>query len=277
MKKTILLALALVLGMAGARAQKLFKLTGDSISQPSYIVATHALLNPQGLVQKVDGMKDALMNTDQMCFYVDKVTYADVIKNAQKLPAGQTLKALLTPAQNQLLDKFLKKYTEVSWNSPYNQRRYNDKTPEAVEEELTKLLFVANHMSEFDPTHTFDEYFKAQADVNKEEVLALVGIDDYCKRYTAVPLKEQAAALAKFLENEQAELAKIDKTVAEFEAGNVDGVTQAMGVDTDEAAHAAKMVELARGKATLFVIPAEFLGGESGIVASLRAAGVTVE
>lgn len=279
MKRILIIAMAICCLAVKANAQLLYKISGDSL-KPSYIIASHPYINPLGVVANVSAVKDALTNTEQLVEDMDRTPYASAISDAERLPEGKTLSSLLTPAQVKLLDSFLKKYTEVSWNSPYNQRRYNGKMPLAVLSDFYKLLFVANHMGEYDPTHSFNEYFEAQARRNGEHVYGLTEADEYVNTLKAISPEKQAAELAAFLENTNAALFKVDKSVAAFdnkdmEASAANALT--IGTKPDIKAWTAKMVTFMTGKPTFFVLPASALGGNDGILATLKAQGYTVE
>lgn len=279
MKKLFFSLVALFFMNLGASAQWLYKISGDSLSEPSYLVASHELINPLGIVTKMDSLTMAMNNIKQVYFPVNRTPYAEAIADAKKLPAGKTLSGLLTPAQNSLLDAFLKKYTEVSWKSPYNQRRYNDKMPLAVMEELTKLLFVANHIGDYDPTHSFEQYFEAQAKANGDPIYGLMPIDNYLNRYKDTPLDKQVEQLVSFLENEQSRLTAIDKVVGAYKAqdmGAVAAYCQNKSCNQCSTDRIDKMDAAMKQSPTLFVLPCQWLGGENGLLSALKSKGYTV-
>lgn len=225
-------------------------------------------------------MKNALAQTDQVYFEANKGAYADVLASAKKLTDGKTLLGLLASAQQAKLNAFLKKYMEVDFRSSYVQKKYGNLTPVALLDDLRQLLFVANHIGEYDPTHTFDQYFEVQAKANQEPTGGLGDVDAYIDATYKGDLKQQVARLVSFLENEQVELAKMDKVVDSYKAEDLDAVNKTMGATVDRAtltAWAAKMKEVMGEKPTLFVIDAANLGGETGLLLLLRQAGLDVE
>ena len=111
--KRILLSLALVAGLAtGAQAQLLYKISGNGLTKPSYVVGYNRLVNPAGIVQQIDSIERAMTVTDQMYFETCPDS-ASFINETRTLPSGQTLKTVLTAAQYQTLDKFVRKYEGV--------------------------------------------------------------------------------------------------------------------------------------------------------------------
>lgn len=280
--KKFVLSLALLCGCAlGSQAQLLYKVSKDSSDvKPSYIVASNRLVNPMGVITQVSELKNAMNNTDQMYFEVNKGAYANSLKDAKALENGKTLLSLLSPSQQAKLNTFLKKYMEVDFRSSYVQKKYGNLTPVALLEDLEQLLFVANHMGEYDPTHTFDQYFEAQAKANQETIGGLSDIDDYIKATYKKDLKQQVAQLVSFLENENVELNKLNKAVDAYGAQDLDVVSKASADKVDKAlltAWAAKIQTVMAEKPTFFVVDAANLGGGEGILQQLRQAGYTVE
>ena len=280
--KKFILSLALLCGcVLGSQAQLLYKVSKDSSDvKPSYIVASNRLINPMGTITQVSELRNAMTYTDQMYFEVNKAAYANSLKDAKKLENGKTLLSLLTPAQQTKLNAFLKKYMEVDFRSSYVQKKYGNLTPAALMEDLEQLLFVANHMGQYDPTHTFDQYFEAQAKANNETVGGLSEIDDYINATYKKDLKQQVAQLVSFLENEDVELSKLNKAVVAYGAQDLDAVSKASADRVDKAllaAWTAKMQTVMAEKPTFFVVDAANLGGEEGILQQLRQAGYTVE
>lgn len=280
--KKFILSLALLCGcVLGSQAQLLYKVSKDSSDvKPSYIVASNRLINPMGTITQVSELRNAMTYTDQMYFEVNKAAYANSLKDAKKLENGKTLLSLLTPAQQTKLNAFLKKYMEVDFRSSYVQKKYGNLTPAALMEDLEQLLFVANHMGQYDPTHTFDQYFEAQAKANNETVGGLSEIDDYINATYKKDLKQQVVQLVSFLENENVELSKLNKAVDAYGAQDLNAVSKASADRVDKAllaAWTAKMQTVMAEKPTFFVVDAANLGGEEGILQQLRQAGYTVE
>ncbi len=284
MKKIILTALAAFCLTMGASAQLLYKVTADSLAKPSYIVASHDFLNPMGYVDRINGLTEAMTETEQVYFDIDRSANDALLKEAEKLPAGKTLASLLNEQQVKQLDQFLKKYTEVSWKSAYNQKRYNGRTPIAVLKDFTQLLFVANHMGEYDPTHTFAQYFEAQAKKNNEPTGGVIDAKEYAQLIKSVPMETQAKAFTIFFDHQDEILNAIDKSVDAYKVKDMDAAAAALGgalmpmgsgLVTQETT---KVMEKAlRDKPTLFVLPCYMLGGEQGIISKLKAQGFSVE
>ena len=70
MKKLMIISLALVSMFTSANAQLLYKISGKDLKSPSYIVGTYHLA-PVSFVNAIEGIPDALNNTEQVCGELD--------------------------------------------------------------------------------------------------------------------------------------------------------------------------------------------------------------
>ena len=101
MKKTFALLLLLCLAL-GAQAQLLWKISGNGLERPSYIVGTHHLA-PLSVKDSLKTLPQAIEQTNQV---YGEVVMDDMMKpetmqamqQAMMLPADTTLRSLLTPA-----------------------------------------------------------------------------------------------------------------------------------------------------------------------------------
>lgn len=279
MKKLFSILILMSAFATGANAQLLYKVSGNGLDKDSYIVGIHKLINPQGIVQRISGVKEAMIATDQM-YFESAPDSASYIKEMRILAGGRTLKEVLTPGQYAKLNAFLKKYEAVGLESPQVQKRYGNLTPLAMKDELEKLLFVANHMGEYDPTHTFNEYFEAQAKVNKEPMFGLNSISGQVAHLKNLPLQRQTEILMDFIEHEDAQLGIMDRMAAAFERQDADAVSKVSPMTPETAQTvsqwSARMPEIMKTP-TLFVVGADKLGGEKGLLNLLKKGGYTVE
>ena len=158
------------------------------------------------------------------------------------------------------------------------QNRYGKMTRIALKAVLEKLLFVANHMSEYDPTHTFNEYFVAQAKANREPTGGLNDIREQVAHLKKLPLQRQAEILMDFIEHEDAQLGNMDKVAIAFEKQDVDALAKVHPANSEKPRMqwSARMPQVMKTP-TLFIVDATKLGGEEGVLSLLRKAGYTVE
>lgn len=295
------LFVTLFLGMAvcaGANAQLLYKISGKNLEKPSYIIGTHHLANV-GFVQKISEVKTALTETDQVYgeLVMSDMQNADSVKVMQQymqLPAGKTIKDVLTPAQFKEVDACLKDLMSVGFSSKEVMQQMGHITPQALLVQLTLVTFMTNHMGEFDPSSTFDQYFQAQAKKNNEPVGGLETISQQAKLLYDVPMKRQVEQLMCFVHNRESYAENMDKLTDAFYAQDLEALKKAYdeslaiacnSTPEEEAAMfenrnnawMEKIPAIMADKPTFFAVGAMHLAGEKGLIQQLKNAGYTVE
>ena len=176
MKKLMIITLALASVFTSASAQLLYKISGKDLKSPSYIVGTYHLA-PVSFVNNIDGIQDALSNTEQVCGELDisdmkKPENMQKMATAMLLPDGKTLKSILTQDEYTRLNKLLKDLTNADMSNPMVEAQFGNITPQALNTQLS-LLMSLKRARGFDPTQSFDDYFQKFAKRNNEPVIGL--------------------------------------------------------------------------------------------------------
>ena len=263
MKRFFVSALFSCFMVWGAQAQLLYKISGKELTKPSYIIGTYHLANV-GFVESVPGLKNALDETEQV--------YGEVDINA-----------------------YLKEAMGADLNNPAVAKQFEQITPAALTTQLTLLMFMRNHMGEFDPMTTFDEYFQKQAKANNEPVGGLETVEFQIKTlFESTPLKRQVEQLMCLIDHAGFNEQMSERIVKAFYAQDLDAIKAAM----DEKMHnncdsspeeenmliydrnadwAEKMPAIMAAKPTFFAVGVGHLPGDKGVLNLLRTAGYTVE
>lgn len=299
MKKTLGITLALALFCLNANAQLLYRISGNGLEKASYIIGTHHLANV-GFVERINGVKEALTETDQVYGELiwDTMQNPDSLKlvqDAMMLPAGKTIKDYLTPEQFKRLDAFMVAKMGAGMSNPMVAAQMGKMTPMALVTQFQLLLYMTKHMGEFDPSSTFDQYFQAQA---KKNNLPCGGLETIQKQinvlYKGKSYEKQAVDLMCLIDNEAFNSQMMEDLTTAFYAQDLDALKKAIdkkmgnACDTsaeDEAAliydrnadWLAKMPEIMASKPTFFAVGAGHLVGDKGVLQLLRNAGYTVE
>ena len=299
MKKVLTTALVLALTSMTASAQLLYKISGNGLEKPSYIIGTHHLANV-GFVNQINGVTEALTETDQVYGELvwDTMTNIDSLKavqNAMTLPAGKTIKDYLTPDEYKRLDAFMVAKMGTGLSNPMVASKMGNLTPMALVTQFQLLLFMTKHMGEFDPSSTFDQYFQAQA---KKNGLPCGGLETLQKQinvlYTGKPMSRQVEELMCFIDNENFNSQMMEDLTSAFYAQNLETLKQVMDrklggkcdstpeeedmlINNRNADWVAKMPGIMTSKPTFFAVGAAHLPGDKGVLQLLRNAGYTIE
>lgn len=285
--------------MLGTHAQLLYRVSGNVLEKPSYIMGTHHLANV-GFINRVNGVTDALTNTDQVYGELawNDMTNPDSVKAMQKammLPEGKKLKDILTAEQYSKLNAYLKKAMQTDMSSPQVEAQMGKLTPTAITTQLTLLSFMMKHMGEFDPTNTFDQYFQAQAKKNNEYVGGLETVDFQTKTLLqGASMERQVQLLMCFLDNTAFVEQMNEELINAFYAQDLEALKKAMDTKTNSSCDNTpeeddrilysrnadwlkKLPSIMASKPTFFAVGAGHLPGERGILEGLRQLGYTVE
>lgn len=297
--KKILLSVLLLAGMAtNAGAQLLYKISGNGLTAPSYVIGTHHLANVS-FVEKIPGVKDALTATSQVYgeLNMDLMSNADTIAAFTKkmmLPEGQSLKTVLNDAQYKRLDGFLKEFMGVGLGSPIVFNQFGKMSPSYLTSQLQALIFLQHHMGDFDPSSTFDQYFQAQAKKNNEPVGGLETYAFQAGLIAGEPMDRQVTGLMCLIDNVQTASDLLDEMTDAYYAQNIEAVKTAMDkqisadcastpeekaamIDNRNADWANRMPAIMQDKPTFFAVGVGHLPGEKGLLQLLTNAGYTVE
>lgn len=299
MKRIVMTMAACVVAAVSINAQLLYKISGNDLEKPSYIIGTHHLANV-GFVEKINGVKEALTETEQVYGELkwDVMANPDSLKAMQEvmmLPEGQTLKTILTPEQYKRLDAFMTAKMGAGMSNPMVEAQMGKLSPMTLVTQFQVLLFLMNHMGEFDPSSTFDQYFQAQAQKNN---LPCGGLETMSFQaqvlYGSTPMERQVEQLMCLIDNEQFNVQMLEEITKAFYAQDLDALKKAMGVklgtscdstpeeeaaliDNRNADWLTKMPAIMKQAPTFFAVGAGHLPGEKGVLQLLRNAGYTVE
>ena len=300
MKKKTLLTIVLALLMGSTmQAQLLWKISGNGLEKPSYIIGTHHLASV-AFIDEIAGVKEALTASEQVFgeLNMDVMANADslaLMQEAMLLPDGQTLKDVLTPQQFDKVDKFLLKTMGVGFKSPEVLQSMGRMTPQTLTTQLVVISYMMNHMGEFDPTAPFDSYFQLQAKHNNMPVGGLETLAFQSDLlYRSYSMERQSQLLECFVDHYDFQVQMLEKLSAAFKAQDLDALKAAsdekIGNQCDNTPEedaalisnrnkvwAAKIPAIMQSAATFFAVGSLHLPGEDGLLQLLRNQGYTVE
>lgn len=299
MKRIITLALFVSAFATGMNAQLLYKISGNGLAKPSFIIGTHHLANVS-FTEKIPGLKDALAQTEQVYgeLNMDVAANPDSLKALQAamlLPEGQTLKTLLSAEQYQRLDAFLTSLMGTGLSNPQVEAQMGRLTPMALSTQLTVLMYLVKHMGEFDPSNGFDQYFQTQAKQNNEPVGGLETLAFQTQvLYGGRPMERQVELLMCLVDNAEFNNTMLEDMTKAFYAQDLTAMKAAMDmklhnscddtpqeedrlINSRNADWLTKLPAIMASRPTFFAVGAGHLPGPKGVLEGLRALGYTVE
>ena len=296
--KKITSALLLLLLSVGVQAQLLWKISGNGLQKPSYIIGTYHLA-PVSFTDSIKGLKEAMASTEQV--YGEIVT-ADMMKPenlakmqaAMMLPDGQTLDKLYTADEMTRINAMIKSIMGVDMSNPIVSQQLGKMTPQALQTQLAVLIYLKKHPS-FNPNEGFDNYFQKEATAKGKPVGGLETFDlQMDVLFNSMTLERQKQLLLCLADNLEFAEEQTENVIKAFFTQDLDGIEKAMDAkmnntcdDTPEEKETLiygrngnwmkQMPEIMKQKPTFFAVGAGHLPGERGLISLLRKAGYTVE
>ena len=297
MKRTNLLMLLMLVAIA-AQAQLLWKISGNGLQKPSYIIGTYHFA-PVSFTDSINGLKEALEASEQV---YGEIVMADMMKpenmtkmqSAMMLPEGQTIEKLYTAEEMARINAMLKSLIGMDISNPMVAQQLGNFTPQALQTQLEVLMYLKGH-TEFDPNQTFDGYFQQEATAKGKPVGALETINFQIETlYKGMSMERQKQLLLCLADNMEFNEELTENVVKAFFSQDLDGIEEAMNAKLNNTCDGTpeeketliyarndnwmkQMPEIMKQKSTLFAVGAGHLPGERGVLAQLKKAGYTVE
>ena len=298
MRKTFLLTAALIVSFAfSAQAQILYRISGNGLKSPSYIVGTYHLA-PASFADSIPGMREAIENTNQVCGELDmmdafKPENSARLLKAQMLPEGVTLSSLFTADQLKRLNALLLEVMGTNLEDEAFAAQMEKMTPVALSTTLTLTAYMKETPS-FNPMELIDNHFQTLALQSGKSVKGFETVDFQMGVLFDAPLEKQANDLMCTVDNfEEAQRIANRITTAYF-TQNLQQIDELMEEESEMDCGTSEedeekliynrnrnwvelMPAMMTEQPTLFVVGAAHLCGEQGVLKLLEKAGYMVE
>ena len=296
--KKITFSLLLMHVALGAQAQLLWKISGNGLQKPSYIIGTYHLA-PVTFTDSIKGLKEALDVSEQVYgeIIMSEMTKPENMTKTQAammLPEGQTIDKLYTAEEMARINAMLKSIIGMDMTNPMVAQQIGKLTPQALQTQIGLLMYLKKHTG-FDPTQTFDGYFQQEAAAKGKSVGALETIDFQIETlYKSMTMERQKQLLLCLADNMEFNEKQTENVIKAFFSQDLDGIEKAMDAKLNNTCDGTpeeketliykrndnwmkQMPEIMKQKATFFAVGAGHLPGERGLLAQLKKAGYTVE
>ena len=290
--------LLLIMAAVTVQAQLLWKVTGNGLQKPSYIIGTYHFA-PTSFTDSIKGLKEAMEASEQV---YGEIVMADMMKpenmtkmqSAMMLPEGQTIEKLYTAEEMARINAMLKSLIGMDITNPMVAQQLGNFTPQALQTQLEVLMYLKGH-TEFDPNRSFDGYFQQEATAKGKPVGAFETVDFQIETlYKSMSMERQKQLLLCLADNLEFNEEQTENVVKAFFAQDLAGIEKAMDAKLNNTCDGTpeeketliyarndnwmkQMPEIMKQKSTLFAVGAGHLSGERGVLAQLRKAGYTVE
>lgn len=298
MKRILFSALLLLVAFIGTQAQLLWKISGNGLSKPSYIIGTYHLA-PASFADSIPGLKNALDTSEQVYgeIIMSEMTAPENMAKLQSimmLPEGQTIDKMFTAEEMTRINAMMKDIIGIDMTNPMVAQQFGKLSPQALTMQLTVLMYLKKN-PKFNLNQTFDEHFQNKAKEQGKPVGALETIDFQINLlYKGQSEERQKELLLCLADNKDMYEMQTENIIKAFFTQNLKAVNDAMDEklnnscdytpqEKDELIYnrntdwIKKMPEIMKKKSTFFAVGAGHLPGERGMLELLRQAGYKVE
>ena len=298
MRKAFLLAVALIVSFAfNAQAQLLYRISGNGLKSPSYIVGTYHLA-PASFADSIPGMSEAIENTLQVCGELDMMDAfnpenAARLIQSQMLPEGVTLSSLLTDDQRTRLNALLLEVLGTNLDDEAYAAQVEHVKPVALSTTLSLAAYIKQAES-FNPMELLDNYFQTLALQNGKSVKGFETVDFQMGVLYGADLPKQVEDLMCTVDHFDEASELVDRITAAYFSQDLQQLEAILeeemegpcgGSPEDEANlldnrnhnWIKMMPDMMAEQPTLFAVGAGHLCGEQGVLKLLEGLGYTVE
>ncbi len=275
-----------------AHAQILWKVSGNGLQRPSYIIGTHHMA-PLSIKDSIAGLPNALKAIHQVYgeLKVSDTQSATTMQKMQQqmmIQSDTTLQSLLTPEEYELVNKFSKENLKLDLAIAPKLK------PAALQNIIVAMAYV-KYIGGFNPQEQLDDYFQTEALREGKKVVGLETAEfQFNLLYNGTSLTRQAQLLMCTLKNIDAQVEQLRAVKNAFMNQDLNKMLQisrernndscdpmpeeeeAMN-DRRNQAWVEKLDVIMREAPTLIAVGALHLPGDKGLLNLLKLRGYTVE
>ena len=275
-----------------ANAQLLWKVSGNGLNQPSYIIGTHHLA-PFSIMDSIAGLKKAMNETQQVYGEIkmsemQSPATMEKMQKAMMIESDTTLNSLLSPKDFETANKFCKENLMVDLNMAPKLK------PAFLLNNAVVMAYV-KHIGKFNPQEQLDTFFQSQAIQNGKKVDGLETAEfQFNLLFNGSSLQRQAQLLMctlNHIETEVENLKRLTNAYMNQDLNTMLKISEERKGDQCDAlpseedamiynrnkAWAEKLPAIMKAAPTFVAVGALHLPGEKGLLNLLKRQGYTVE
>ena len=288
MKRIATLVAGALVAVLGANAQILWKVEGNNLDKPSYILGTHHTA-PADMLSRINGFNEALDDVEAV---YGEINMADMnaMEMQQKMmahimaPADSTLSKLFTPEQLDSVGALLSSYV----GQPVDMMQMDPMKPVMVTTQLV-LLQSIKAFPGFNPAVQLDATVQNMGKAGGKKVDGLETLEFQMSVLYDTPLREQADDLMESVRNDSTSVVKAGRLAEAYTSGDLAKIDELM-YDSDEMTPAklerlllqrnrdwaGKLPAIMKEQPAMIVVGCGHLPGKEGVIELLRAQGYTL-
>ena len=278
-----------------ANAQLLYKISGNGLKSPSYIVGTYHLA-PASFAEEIKGMSDAFAAVEQVYGEVDMLDSQSsqlAMAEAMMLPEGKYVSDMFSEEEMTRINAYVRANIGMDLNHPMLREQLGRMRPSVLAMQLGILEFI-KITPNFNPNDLIDNYFQKEA---RKRGLSVGGFETTEFQiellYGESTDDEEREALLKLVDDKETMLKDMQDMTNAYFSFDMEGIYELTikGVDTGDMTPEEfremitdrnhnwvnAMPTIMTSKPTLFVVGAGHLPGNEGVLELLKLQGYKVK
>ena len=291
MKRLSLLLAVLMLALA-SQAQLLWKVSGNGLARPSYVMGTYHFA-PASMIDKIPGMQEAFAGCDVVVGEIEREDMMNPelqlsMAQAMMAPLDSTLDKLYSPEDYRLIENVFNKYFG---NMGVKLSQMNMVKPGAISAQM-QAMQALKYFPDFDASDLIDMAVQEHANEMGRPSVGLETIQEQTDLLFNAPIAEQAEGLLEACKKDDLfvvqssalveaymaqDLSKIESIMTDPELGGDDADAMDALIYDRNRNWVEKLVKMMPERASLVCVGAGHLPGDQGLLQLLRDRGYTVE
>lgn len=288
--------LVAVLALYGsANAQLLYRISGNGLDKPSYIVGTYHLA-PASFVDDIEGAREAMAAVEQVYGEVDMQSAAAgqmAMLQAMMLPEGESIVDMFSAEEMERINAYMRNILGVDFNNAMIANQMGRFRPSVLAMQLMVMQYM-KMTPDFDAMNLIDDYFQKEARKAGKSVGGFETAEFQINLlYGSKTVEEEREELLELVDNNAEVLEEMQKmtdayfsfdmksinrlTAAELKSGHMSAEEFAAMITDRNRRWVEAMPQIMQEASTLFVVGAGHLPGDEGVVSLLKAAGYKVK
>lgn len=292
MKKRSLLFVVLAVFAIAAQAQLLWKISGNGLARPSYVLGTHHFA-PSSFLDEIPGMQQAFDGCDVVIGEMDmeaSMSFDSQMAIAQALmaPPDSTLDKLYSPEDYKIIEEAFNKYCG-SLGIPFSMM--NRLKPAGISMQMQAVMSAEN-MPDFIENDAIDFAVQKRGKKIGRPAMGFETVEEQIGFIVSKPIARQAEDLLESCKKGDAmvdelsmltgaymsqDLSKIETVFNDPEINSMDAGDLDVLINNRNRNWIEKLVPMMPERACLVCVGAGHLFGDKGLLQLLRDRGYTVE
>ena len=290
--KRLFLFLTVLTVACALQAQILWKVSGNGLGRPSYIMGTYHFA-PSSMMDKIPGMEQALEGCDIVVGEIESEEMMSqesqmAMAQAMVAPPDSTLDKLFTSEEYAIVEKVFNKYFGIMG---VKMEQMKSLKPSAISMQM-QAMQAMKYLPNFNANDLIDMAVQNRANEMGRPSVGLESVEEQIDLLFNAPLTEQAKGLLDACKKDELFMVQSSALVEAYMAQDLDKIEKIMtdpeiGGDDAEAMDALiyernrnwveKLVKMIPERACLVCVGAGHLPGDQGLLQLLRNRGYTVE